>query len=150
MLVLSCNPNNKKCKLPQQIIGTGEIVSNALVRDITTTWEMRHQEYVIHSDTENVYHLQVSFDNSITFQEIDFFRYTLLGRYTSGGCHVNFDRNISRDVARKQLFYEIKVQQCGTCETHNESMNWVLVPKISDDYKVLFNVEKCRNGKKEK
>jgi hypothetical protein len=140
ILLLACNPD-KKCKLPQQIIGTGEIVTNALVNQPLIQGDMSQKEHVIRSDSENMYHLQVSFDNGNTYTDIDFNQYTLLGKYASGACRVIFERNVSKNLEQKQIVYIISVLQCGICKTNWESMNWVLVPKIPDNYEVVFEVK---------
>ncbi len=136
----SCN-KDKNCELPKQIIGTGEIVSNAIVYQSSISWEMKDNDQIIQSDSQNVYALQVSFDNGLTYGNIDFSQYTLLGKFAREGCNVTFERNVSKDAAQKKCFYNITVLQCGKCETNWESMNWVLVPKIPEDYTVEFVVD---------
>lgn len=132
---------NKNCKLPEQIIGTGEIIPNAIIYQPIITREMRDKEHIIQSDSQNVHALQVSFDSGASYGNIDFSQYTLLGKYANEACNVTFERDVSIDVAQKKYFYNITVLQCGKCKTNWESMNWVLVPKIPEDYTVEFNVE---------
>lgn len=139
-LILSCT-KNKNCYLSQQIIGNGEIVSNALVSQPLITWDMKNQEHIIQADTQNVFELKVSFDNGNTFDDIDFKQYTLLGKYARENCKATFERNVSKDDSQKKIFYNLKIKQCGKCETNWESMNWVLVPKIPENYNVIFNIE---------
>ena len=133
---------DKKCDLPAQIIGSGEIVSNALVDQPLINWEISKFEHVIQTDSQNVFNLKVSFDNGATYGTINFNQYTLLGKYASGGCQVVYEREVSKIDVAKKCFYKIKVHQCGTCEKYSESMNWVLVSKIPKDYSVSFIVEK--------
>ena len=57
--------NGKDCEMPTQILGTGEIVSTAWVFQSLITWEMRDNEHVIRTDSQNVFNLTVSFDNGI-------------------------------------------------------------------------------------
>ncbi|MDR1737671.1 MAG: hypothetical protein LBR66_02470 [Candidatus Symbiothrix sp.] len=82
LFFVSCE---KKCHLPEQTIGTGEILSDGLIPFID-------------------------------------------------------ELNYNDDVL-KQYIYTINVVQCGNCESRDASMNWVLVPKIPDDYTVRFVVE---------
>ncbi|MDR0604903.1 MAG: hypothetical protein LBG80_11435 [Bacteroidales bacterium] len=125
--------------------GINVIIPNAIVTHPMVTREMREREHVIRSDTENVYQLQVSFDEGKSFQDIDFSQYTLLGKYTSGGgCKVNFERNVSKNMLDKQMIYSIQVKQYGLCEMLVESMNWVLISKLSNDYSVVFTVKESR------
>lgn len=143
LFLFSCNPD-RKCKLPEQDIETGMIVSNALVSHPLITGEMRDKEHIIRSDSENIYSLQVSFDEGKSFQNIDFSQYTLLGKRASGQCHVHFERDVSVNVEQKQVLYIIRIRQCGTCKKFLELMNWVLIPKIPDDYNVTFKVEETK------
>ncbi len=137
---ISCN-KERNCELPTQIIGTGEIIPNALVSQPLITWDMKNQEHIIKSGSQNVFNLKVSFDNGKTYDTIDFNQYTLLGKYARGSCKVTFERDVTKEDTQKKYFYKIKIHQCGTCKTNRESMNWVLVPKIPDDYNVSFTIE---------
>lgn len=140
--ILSCK---KQCDVPTQIIGSGEILNNANVTfhpdtaSKTITWELR-REHIIQSDTQNIYNLVVSFNNE-NIENIDFKKYTVLGKYTTGQCKVTFERNVTKNDLIKQIEYKIKVHQCGNCKENLEDMNWVLVPKIPDSYKIIFIVE---------
>ena len=40
----------------------------------------------------------------------------------------------------KKIVYTVTVHQCGGCEKNNTSWNWVLVPKIPEDYTIEFKV----------
>ena len=138
LLFSSCKEN---CDVPVQIIGTGEIVENALVSQPIITWDMKAKEHIIQTDSQNIYDLSVSFDDGNTFDSIDFSKYTLLGKYASEGCRVSFERNVTKDNLDKKVYFDIIVYQCGACKTYVESMNWVLIPKISNDYTVVFSVK---------
>ncbi len=140
IFAISCNTDNN-CEVPKQIIGTGEIVSNALVSQPLITWEMKDNEHVIRTDSENIFNLKVSFDNGNNYDSIDFDKYTILGKYANEKCKVTFERHVTKDDTQEKYFYNIKIHQCGTCKTNWESMNWVLVQKIPDDYNVSFTVE---------
>ena len=53
--------------------------------------------------------------------------------------------NKEKDIlinAEKKYIYKINVISCGTCEKYSETMNWVLIPKIEDDFTVEFVVTK--------
>jgi len=76
-----------------------------------------------------------------TLPEIDFNVYTLLGLYADGACNVGFDRIVMQDDDLKKYIYTVGVNACGACESLRFSMNWVVVPKLPDDYTVEFVVE---------
>lgn len=78
---------------------------------------------------------------SMFFPDIDFETYSLLGLYADGACSASFDRIVEKDDNIKKYTYTIGVNTCGNCESLRFSMNWVLVPKLPDDYTVSFSVE---------
>jgi len=136
--------------LPEQIIGTGLIVSNALIPFINEfSHSYGNENYIFNSEEENIYDLTVSYDNGQTFEPIDFAHYTILGKHTQGACIVRYLRDVSKNDKLKKYVYTILVVNCGMCESRDASMNWVLVPKIEDDYAVEFVVNHKRwNGGK--
>jgi len=138
---------NRKCELPVQTIGTGEIISTALVQQPLITWEMRDNEHIIKTKSENIFDLKVSFDDGVTFDTIDFNKYTLLGKYAHESSRVSFVREVTKNETLKKYTYHITVYQCGTYKNHWESMNWVSIPKIEDDFDVEFQVKYITNKK---
>jgi hypothetical protein len=77
-----------------------------------------------------------------TLPPIDFDEKTLLGIFASGGgCDVDFQREVFRDDNNKEIIYNIKIFSEGTCEAIFSSMNWILIPKIPEDYEVEFSVD---------
>ena len=139
--VFMLNSCAKEKQLPEQIIGTGEIIDNALVYQKLITYEMSSKEHIIKSSSENIFDLQVSFDSGATYDTINFNKYTLLGKYANGQCKAVFERDVNKVVSKKLYKYKILVHQTGNCEIHIESMNWVLIRKMEDDYTIDFQVE---------
>lgn len=135
------NSCDKEQQLPKQIIGTGEIIDNALIYQKLITYEMASKEHIIKTSAENIFDLEVSFDAGATYDIIDFNKYTLLGKYANGTCKAVFERDVSKNVSEKKYQYKIIVHQTGDCKINIESMNWVLIPKIEDDYTIDFQIE---------
>ncbi len=80
---------------------------------------------------------------NFTLPSIDFSEKTLLGKYTTGtGCTIDFERHVYRNDDAKTVTYVITVIEEGNCEMLGMSMNWITIPKIPQDYKVIFDVEK--------
>ena len=133
----------KRCKkMPKQIIGTGEIIHNAYIGYATLDLSSNPNEgQIINSDSLNVFNLVVSFDNRATYIPIDFTKYTLLGREAGAGCVVVFDRNVTKHPEIFKYIYKIRVIHCGDCKRLHSDMNWVLIPKIEDNFSVEFLVE---------
>jgi len=139
-IMFSCN-NKNNCDLPLQVIGSGEIISNGLVSNPLTTFEMKSHTHIINDTSQNIFNLKVSFDGGLNYVPIDFSQYTLLGIYTREDCQVRFERNVYKDITNKKYDFTIKVIQCGKCETNAESMNWVLINKMPSDFSVFFRIE---------
>ncbi len=73
---------------------------------------------------------------------IDFERYTLIGKHTSGGgCSVKYSRRIFDDKAKNLIMYKISAKYSGNCSMGLVSWNWALIPKIPDYYIVVFEVK---------
>lgn len=75
------------------------------------------------------------------FPSIDFSQKTLLGNWVSGSCAATgFEKEVSKDTKKKEITYRVKVKarniSCSGPGLH--SMNLITVPKISKDYKVIF------------
>ena len=148
MIATSCSDMYKGCEdMPDQTVGTGEIINDALILYTNLDPATSHlilnskEGQIITSDTENIFGLEVSFDNKETCQPIDFSKYTVLGKNANGDCKVVFDRNVTKHEEQQKYIYKIKLIHCGSCEKLVVDMNWVLVPKIEDDYSVEFIVD---------
>ena len=73
----------------------------------------------------------------------DFEKYSLLGMRTMvQACAVAYVREVKIDIAARKYIYSIKATPCGDCNSVNISMNWVLVPKIPQDFTVDFLILK--------
>lgn len=142
IVLILCTRKSIFCNVPEQKNGTGIIIQNARVFNPEISKVMRSVEHIIRTDSTNIFNLTVSFDEGATFVPIDFNQFTLLGKYASkDDCEVSYERNATRNDSQKKINYSIKVQHCGYCKKPYESMNWVLIPKIPDDYTVDFKVE---------
>ena len=134
----------RQCILPKEEIGTGEIISNAKVSTVNKHLNEIPQKEAgkcIQSDSQNIDNLRVSFDGGMYYQTIDFSKYSVLEKeVNTAGCSVVFERYVSKDIKHKKIVYTITVHQCGGCEKNNTSWNWVLVPKIPEDYTIEFKV----------
>lgn len=85
--------------------------------------------------------------NQYAFTPFDFSQKTLLGQYAyDGGCSVDFNRDVVRDDVNKIVNYSIYTIPSGRCEMLGTSENWILVPKVPDDYAV--NIQVLKSGKK--
>jgi hypothetical protein len=78
---------------------------------------------------------------------IDFNNYSLIGKYTIGtDCgDAEFKRQIYDDKKNKKIIYKITVQYSPLpCKVGIYSMNWALIPKIKNNYRVEFQVNEIK------
>lgn len=74
---------------------------------------------------------------------IDFSKYTLIGKYvTGGGCSFELEREVYDDAETKTITYHIVAESKGECALFGFSWNWMLIPSISDDYLVQFKIDR--------
>ncbi len=86
------------------------------------------------SDTEDC--------NSVQLPEIDFNEKTLLGKCTlvSGCGEINYSRKVEKNESDKKYIYTIEIDTSGLAHCVKSNMNWIIVPKISSNYSIEFNV----------
>lgn len=143
MFFISCK-KDEKSDLTQQCVFydnfTG-VCFNGLaamtIKEIIITDNNTYQNF---ANSIRDYPYNINCDTA-TLPIIDFTRYTLLGKYTSGaGCSATYDRQILKDDNRKKLIYRIIVQYEGYCKMNLASFNWVIIPKLENGYSVEFDV----------
>lgn len=100
---------------------------------------MSDNEYVINSESE---YYSILDTNNCQPTYIDFSKNTLIGKYANGtGCSVEFKRRFFVNQEDNIYLYEIKVKEKGWCKKSDESMNWIIVPKIQNGYSVTFKIK---------
>jgi len=73
---------------------------------------------------------------------IDFENYSLVSKFNCGsGCSAEYNRKIFEDIENRKIIYEISVTYYGLCDMLLGSRNWVLIPRIPDDYSVEFKLK---------
>ncbi|GAB4304700.1 MAG: hypothetical protein Kow0068_26330 [Marinilabiliales bacterium] len=101
-------------------------------------------EYIITNDSlyQNLLTLGTVVCDNYTLPEIDFTTYTLLGKFTVSDGEVKYyKREVVKDESNMRYVYAIYMK----CKNNNKaaiSMNWVLVPKLPNNYSVEFTVDK--------
>ena len=105
------------------------------------------QEYVI-NDSVAYKNLEDTMRNKTSpacdtahFANIDFKSYTLIGKQVDLSLCDSISREITVNATQKKYVYIIRVKRhVGFCASVLKiTMNWVLVPKLPDDYKVDFD-----------
>ena len=72
------------------------------------------------------------------YRDIDFKKHSLLGFWAVGKCEADFIREVEKNEAEKKYIYSIKVKECGWCMAARIDPNVVLIPRIEDDYSIVF------------
>ena len=137
LLLNSCND----CDLPGDS-DSGIIVSEFDILNDCVRLDEYKDTYIIRTQDEydSIKIKKTNNENCTTYtlNPVEFNNYTLLGIKACGTCEVSFDRNVTKDDHSKKYIYTIKVNDCGPCKELSCSMNWVLVPKLPDDWTVEF------------
>ncbi len=126
----------------------GVIAANVKMGECFTF--MKKSEYVVKSYIEFL-DLVSEIDTSVWKQTlcdtvsladtIDFSKYTLLGKYAEGtACSIGFRREVTINSVDSKYIYAVTVYECGSCDVQTMSMNWVLVPRLPENYSVVFEV----------
>lgn len=69
----------------------------------------------------------------------DFNQFSILALdVKSFACNVAYHRSFALDTAAKLATYTVKVERCGGCNTKFRDPNFVVVPKIPQQYQVKF------------
>jgi len=73
--------------------------------------------------------------------DIDFSKYTILGMdLTGGGCKRTGEYfEVSRDDIKKVIYVKGGLKGSGLCQMAFQGYKWVLIPKITDEYKISWN-----------
>lgn len=82
--------------------------------------------------------IEVSLDNQITFEPVDFTKYSLLAFPTTASCSSGYDRVVVKNDTDQTVTYTITINECGTCEGNVYITNWVLIPAVPSNYTPIF------------
>ncbi len=141
VLLNGCEKDEDPCVNPYDTV-SGVVVSDYQFGECVSTLGMLSQNYIIENkDAFEALPILPSDNGNCNQQNIstiDFDRYALLGLYADGACDVIFDRNVEQDTQNKKYIYTVSRTLCNSCERHEYSMNWVLVPKLPTGYTVEF------------
>ncbi|MBN2487198.1 MAG: hypothetical protein JXB34_14585 [Bacteroidales bacterium] len=119
----------------------GKCFGGLIVNDTAGIIIRSDKQYQALGDSCRMLWLSSVMCDTATLPEIDFRKYSLIGKYTSGsGCSVTKAYSLHADTINKTYVYSIHRHYEGTCEMIHSDMNWALVPAIPQDYRVVFIV----------
>ena len=107
----------------------------------------RENEWVIHSEQELMKAKNFFSENcrSYQFPEIDFEKYSLLGYYVIvGGCRIP-DAEHHVFIENRKLVFQRVITQNGCCKPGFNVENYILVPKMNNEYDIEFREERRLN-----
>jgi len=103
-------------------------------------------EYIINDDStyQVVFQPFIDYDSTYILFNIDFIKYTLLGKYMAGTCSEDFYlKKICKNENIKECQYLVRRKPLKKrekiCEKLFHTMNWVIVPKVPDDFNIIFD-----------
>ena len=131
--VTSCN------KCDPTSMDDGIIIKDVIIRAIghpagTPDPALVRQQGVFGIDYE------VSTDGGYFYDPVDFERFSVMCFPVTARCSSGFLRTVTLDSEDKIVEYNMVVSECESCETRNETYNWVLVEKVPDDYTPVFTL----------
>lgn len=83
---------------------------------------------------------EYSTDGGYFYDPVDFSQFSMMCLPVTARCSSGFLRTVTLDSEEKTAEYNIVVSECESCETRNETYNWVLVEKVPDDYTPVFTL----------
>jgi len=103
--------------------------------------------YTKYADSMRIHPINSSVDcDTATLINIDFNKYSLIGITTGYGACDTIQRNILYDEKNRKIIYNIDIKEYtgGCILIYILSLNLALIPKIPDDYKVEFTVNRYK------
>lgn len=132
LLLTGCN----KCE-PKNEVG-GMIKEDAIVRVIDSSVS---GPQFINSDNEYNKTIEVSFDDGVTYEPVDFTKYSVFALPTTASCSSGYNRNVAANDAGQTVTYSITITECDYCEGTTTIPNWVLTTKVPPTYTPIFEVD---------
>ena len=94
-------------------------------------------------NTQSEYDSIVLKKSTLCPPKIDFLKHSLLGQHvTAKSCLVpDYKISVMKDDVQKEINYRLRIIQYGYCDIARFSYKWILIPKIPNSYKVVFEKE---------
>lgn len=134
-LLILTTSSCKKCEVTNSV--GGDIILGAIVKVVDTP----KKPMLIRNADEFHGDLQVRFDGSLSYQNINFSKYSALCLPTTSTCSAGFDRVATINNTAESVKYNITVTECATCERKSRIYNWVLIPAVPMTFTATFGVD---------
>lgn len=124
----------KKCD-PTNSVG-GEVIEGAVVRVIGGP----STPMLIRSNNDIPQEIEVRFDGDVSYQNVDFTKYSVMCLPTNASCSSGYDRVVQLDAGNQTIKYTVTITECETCEGQTRIYNWVLIPVVPANIDPVFEV----------
>lgn len=117
----------KKCDKPSRDVNSGVIVPDTFIKEVS------------HNGGSNIIRsgdYKVSFNEGVTYENIDWEEYSIVRFPMVVPCNVQFDRNVEIDYPNHLVNYTIEVNSCSDCKDQYSVTNMVLVPRIPENFEL--------------
>lgn len=84
--------------------------------------------------------IEVSFDEGVSYEAVDFTQYTVFALPTTASCSSGYNRNVATNDAGSTVTYSITITECDYCEGTTSIPNWVLTTKVPPTFTPIFEV----------
>lgn len=125
----------KKCD-PTNSVG-GEVIEGAIVKVNGGPSE----PMLIRSNNDIQQDIEVRFEGDISYQPVDFSKYSVMSLPTTASCSSGYDRFVDLDAASQTVKYTVTITECETCEGQTRIYNWVLIPVVPANITPSFEVK---------
>lgn len=127
-----CDPSNSN---------SGRIIEDAIVR--VGSWKAQNPgNQFINSANEFSGTIEMSLDDGVSYQPVDFSKYSVFAQTTTSSCSSGYHREVSLNAAKNIATYSIEIVECSTCENLVTIGNWVLTSKVPSNFTAEFEIIK--------
>ena len=132
VILSGCN----KCDTSNSV--NGIIKKDAIVRVIDAT--VPGPQFISAANEYNA-PVEVSFDEGVTYEAVDFSKYSVFALPTTASCSSGYNRNVSANDVGQTVTYTITITECDFCEGTTSIPNWVLTTKVPSTYTPIYEVD---------
>ena len=142
IIILSINACNKDDCGKLNSSNSGIIISSFTPSNECARLDEYNETYIIRTQQEydslKIINRNEDTCTVLKLNPVDFEKYSLLGFEGCGNCQVAFRRKVTENASLKKYIFSLKVLECGDCKKLSCAWNWVLVPKLPDNWTVDF------------
>ena len=141
VFAFSCNNKGDLIEITDKCDFTQSLLSVCFYGTMEDEIDIRDSvSYRQFEDSIRIHHYNLNCDTA-RLPEIDFSKWMLIGKTTSGGgCSDEYKRKVYLDNENKKIIYDIRVRYRGLCKMLIMNYNFVLIPAQTSEYKVEYVV----------